>query len=72
MWAELVYTRNGGGARVRGYAVPGLGPARVTDRKVVPVDGPRSCRSQLVVYSLSIYIALPRRHCPAKIQRYRC
>ena len=60
-------TRTGSRAG-HGYAVPGQGPARVTDRKVVPVDGPHSCRSQLVLF----YLALPRRHCPAKTQRYRC
>ena len=47
-----------------GYAVLGQEPARVTNRKVVPVDGPRSCRSQLVV----VYLALHCRHCPAKTQ----
>ena len=41
-----------------GCAVPCQGPARVKDRKVVLVDGPRSCRLQLVV----VYLALPRRH----------
>ena len=58
MWVGLVPELGAGGARVCGCTVSGQGPARVTDRKVVPVDRSHSCRSQLLV----VYLPLPRRH----------
>ena len=50
-------TRTGSGAEHR-CAMPGQGPARVTDWIGVPVDRSPSCRSQLLV----VYLALPRHH----------
>ena len=60
-------SRTGRGAG-HGCAVPGQGPTRVMDQKVVSVDGPRSCNLQLVI----VYLAIPCHHCPVKNQRYCC